>query len=584
MAGIACDLNPDGSIRRIKAKYKRFDGSHKPVTIPASAWRDAGTVKDQRAAAKAWADECERYAMIARSGRATPHQLKHALELGVLTKDQLAALDVAGDPGGIFAVLDQSGVIASLSAGPKPVTVIDAADSHPSCKREYDKDPDAYKWHRGFLLKFLELNKPLTYLCDLTDDHLIAWVEHMRSIKSQRGKPYSDDTIRHSLYHVNYAIARADNYGLKGKLRVSKGENGQRILNLHCTPGDQAFWTLQEIGHAVRYWLAQPDEHIDKWRMLVVLGLGAFMGWRPSEIYRRKARDFSSGVGRIVKGTAKNTPSVRNVPIAPTVYSWIRALRSASCEAPDDLLLMTAKANGEVRNPFDRPSFARWFREAIQPAVLPTEMGVIVTRLTNSEMDVVLRATSGTKPLELDVRVGSCREVEVEPVNVWPNEQGVFVATVQLPQPMQRKAALRVVATYEGNATAKAMVPLTQIREGQTGQLKLVRKFTPKSLRKTFATWVQDCECMTAKARETFMGHRFQDGSKVTNTNYAQRQIQALVPAAQAIDQMLQLLIKEVPQNQWPARFQPGGSPQSDANGFLVIDPDELYEDLNRRA
>lgn len=176
------------------------------------------------------------------------------------------------------------------------------------------------------------------------------------------------DSRRHMLLPLRRAAMMAGNFALPNVLGRLKLDPKER------RPMVQA-WTLAELTKAIQQSLTLKD-----YRTLVVIGLGAFMGLRPSEIATRRKHDLGRD-DRIAIGLqegrereAKTEASRRLLPVPPTLAGWMRQLGKLQAGMGADSALVLAsfgnvpKKGGPNKNarPFTPSAFGNCFRPIME--------------------------------------------------------------------------------------------------------------------------------------------------------------------------------------------------------------------------
>ncbi|HUV31982.1 MAG TPA: site-specific integrase [Devosiaceae bacterium] len=257
-------------------------------------------------AARAFADECERYCRLLEA-TAAPAQpdVAHALHLRAVTEDQAATL---------------LGGLPPASALDSRPTLEQAHDLHPSTRRALAARSPDYARCVAALERF-QRQFGVTYVEDLTLDLVQRWLAYLR------GCGYAWDTRRHYLLPVRRACKMAASLGLPDPLAGI-------LLDRRADPPEIPAWTLPQLCQAATAFGADPDP-----RPLAALAMGGFLGLRPSEICRAQVGDVVSdpagAVLRIGLRERKNAQSRRDLPLPALVTQWLApSLDGRSPQAP----------------------------------------------------------------------------------------------------------------------------------------------------------------------------------------------------------------------------------------------------------
>ncbi len=316
----------------------RTDGKAHRQRVPKKVWTGKD---DPLAAALAWAHSVEKHAAMMR-GNVTSQGIELALALGAISEEQARAL-FQGIPPPEMAPL-------------QPVTIEQAFYAHPSSlndtgrsRRRYSDAISAWvKWSGSGLLHDLTLDGFTRYR-----DRLI-------------GEGYAWDSRRHLLLPLRRAARMAAaRYGMPDVL------SGLHLDKPEARPMAQA-WTLDELRKGF-------GKLADNLRGAVALGLGGFVGLRPSETIRIRCGDLRKDNRlpyAILPGRAKdakNHASRRLLPIPPTIAKDMRAL--AAGRKPTDPLLVTIPGNeaegggfNAASKAFTQETFNQWLAPLMQEA------------------------------------------------------------------------------------------------------------------------------------------------------------------------------------------------------------------------
>ena len=220
------------------------------------------------------------------------------------------------------------------------ITLEQAWESHPSTVRENATRREKY---RKYLKAFTD-HTGIVALHKLTYAEVSDWVQHLLNEK----KAWA--TRMHYLMPIRRAARMAPSHGLPdvlAHLQIDERPDEQQEIQA---------WTLPQIMMA---WKALADNR----RARVCLGLGAFLGLRPSEIYRLRCGDLDAenrlSIGLKQAGDTdtrpvKNKSSRRCLPIPSLLLPELRAL--IGTRAPDAPLIATARDG----KPFNEVTLAEW--------------------------------------------------------------------------------------------------------------------------------------------------------------------------------------------------------------------------------
>lgn len=261
------------------------------VRIPA-AQLAAG---DPAQAARAYAHELERYARLV-DGTPTDDQLAHAAAIGAVTPEEAAAL--------------RQGLPAPPPLKFDRPTLLDAADAHPSTRREMRASPPDYDRHMSALKEFVAWSR-LAYVDEIRLDHVQRYIDYMRDVLD-----LEYPSRRHRLLYLRRACRMgAAQWGLPDPLAGF-------VLDRDESPAVVEAWTSAELCRAAITLEASGDR-----RALAALALGGFAGLRPSEMIRAQVGDFdaAAGVLHVGRRKRKNAPSQRTLPLAPIAAAWLKS-------------------------------------------------------------------------------------------------------------------------------------------------------------------------------------------------------------------------------------------------------------------
>lgn len=315
------------------ADFRGLSGKRRRVRIPGRHCRS-------KPDADAFARECERYCRILRDQQLDPDpgDVAHALAIKAITPQQAAALSNH----------------RPLIENTRP-TLLQAFRAHPSTRHEEKKgghDPVRHqKAVEDFAARFA-----IETIDQVRLEHALQWVDEMR----RRGLAF--DTRRHNLTALRRATHMGTTMGFPDPLaRFILDRRERRRPIVVCAP-------VELVRCALR--LRQTDT-----RALAAIALGGFLGLRPSEMVRARPADLSRGFLAVGARQAKNDPSIRTIPVPPTVQTWLN-LRGGEL-APDHPYLSPTK---QLRSPRNRKRELTYngLRDWLKP-ILQRELGHAVT-------------------------------------------------------------------------------------------------------------------------------------------------------------------------------------------------------------
>jgi integrase len=340
-----------------------FPGRDGKGRIRRRSVRLKGLGPDDRDQAQATADHMEHLARLCEDApKATT--IAEARELKAISPDQAEAL-LAGE------LVPE----AVPQEAPKAVTITDCYHLHLSTRRAEKSSQREAVRHLRELHRFLDWaqqqrkGRALTSPGEVTLDLVMDYVDHLK----RQGLAW--DSRRHCLV----AIRRATNAAAAFGHTLFDPLYKQRIDPRGPDEWPQVeVWTWDELRAAIggtytvqrrdRVWGSrkhgrQASEREERRQLgareLAVLGLGGFMGLRPSEICAVQAADIEGDI----LTTGRKTPASRRwLPIPPTVRGWLQQLVDEL--DGDDVPLVHAKpvsARGG-RVPFQANPFATWCR------------------------------------------------------------------------------------------------------------------------------------------------------------------------------------------------------------------------------
>ncbi len=245
---------------------------------------------------------------------------------------------------------------AARSPTREGITIEGAWLSHPSTIREPEERRAKYKTMlKAFTdhIGYIELRK-------LTFTDVAAWIENLKAPKLKYPNGFAWSTRFHYLMPLRRAARMAVTVGLPdvlAELQIDDREEEEQSVQA---------WTLAELAAG---WHALADNR----RARVALSLGAFVGLRPSEIYRMRCGDLRPD-GRLGIGLrldpdeplrqVKNKPSRRLLPLPPVIIAEIRDL--IALRPPGAALIATAK--GKASGPFNDITMVEWLGPVLERA------------------------------------------------------------------------------------------------------------------------------------------------------------------------------------------------------------------------
>ncbi len=308
-----------GWIARFRG-YQR-QGRHKAqVRVPRDRLRPGHEEED----ARAYAAECDNVCRLLEVAR-SPATIARALTLKAISVAQADAMRAR-----------QAAVTPSLSL--QPLTILDAARMHPASHREIARDLAAAARHERELGVFQAFAGE-TLLQRVTLDQVLRYVETMTA------EGISWDGRRHRLLWLRRATRMGTARGLPDVL-------GSLALDRRppLAGGGQVgkgYWSLAELARGV---VRAKDA-----RLRAVIGLGGFLGLRPSEIFHAQITDIDDGH---LRTGMKNVQSVRMLPVPSLLREWIAA---AIAKRKEGLIVPTHGKWGHKLGRFTEASFGFWF-------------------------------------------------------------------------------------------------------------------------------------------------------------------------------------------------------------------------------
>ena len=261
--------------------------------------RSVAPAEDTPAASKlalGWAAECERYCRLLEN-QPLPDQVRHAQELGIIPDDRAEQL-LSGPSANVLPTLPD----------PSLVTLLDAAQAHPSSQRE--PLAEQVKHLRG-LNNFIA-HAAIDRLDQLTVDQVLAYVDHLKEKKK------AWDSRRHALLWIRRASSMAPSYRQHDLLRDLHIDS-----RVQAEAPEIAALTLDQLRATLA--AVAPSQDKPDIRPRVAIALGGLLGLRPSECYRLQVGDIDlvNAVIRIGVREAKNASSRRDLPLPPTLVTWL---------------------------------------------------------------------------------------------------------------------------------------------------------------------------------------------------------------------------------------------------------------------
>lgn len=261
-----------------------FTTKHVKVRVPPSRILSPDTAK---ADATEFAGELDRYCRLLERPH-TDQDVSHAQTIGAISEAEALAL--------------LNGQAIQPRRRLEPITIRDAALSHPSSQRDSVK----VKLRGCTALDDFSECAGVKHLHLVTLDHVLSWITTMRS----RG--WAWDTRRHALLYLRRACVMGTGSGLPNVIighKLDRQERRQRIVRA---------WSLPQLAAAL---VANDDDH----RIRAALVLGGCLGLRPSEICRATVTDLEGDVLHIGRRAAKNNPSERALPVPSCIVPFLKA-------------------------------------------------------------------------------------------------------------------------------------------------------------------------------------------------------------------------------------------------------------------
>ncbi len=286
--------------------------------------------------AAAYATEVDQACRLLEAAR-TPANISRARMLKAITDEQADAL------------IRLQPVSAATPGALRIPTVLEAARMHPSSARELVNDVTAAVRHERELGRFCAWAK-VDLVTEVRLGLVTDYVDHLTVAGT------SWDGRRHALLWLRRATRMGASYGVPdvlGELKLDTRPPPTRGLAL-------SFWSLPELARAA--------VRATDLRLRVAIGLGGFVGLRPSEIYRVQIPDMA---GDLLNTGQKNKQSERLLPLPSILAEWIAELIG---QRHLGLLISThgryghGAADAEKRGSFNEASFSNWFDPLMKTA------------------------------------------------------------------------------------------------------------------------------------------------------------------------------------------------------------------------
>lgn len=310
------DFRPVGGILKMRRKVRL-----KPKHLP----------EYTEAAALAFAKECDRYCRVLEAAPQRPEDIDHAERIRAITPEQAAELR---------AGLPVSAPVDTL----RPLTLAEAARLHPSTQRDERTRP------REAVLNLRHLDAFAAF-AGVREVAAVDIGMALRWVAKLKGEGISWEGRRHRLLYLRRACRMAATRGLPDALaglRIDHREDGD-------APEVEA-WTLDELARGAS---ALTDD-----RARAALGLGGFVGLRPSECFRLVVGDLRGDLLDVGKRKAKNRSSRRTIPLPPTVARWCATIAAGRAgDAPLFGTLVRGRPGA-----FTEMSWAHWLKPLLAAA------------------------------------------------------------------------------------------------------------------------------------------------------------------------------------------------------------------------
>lgn len=190
----------------------------------------------------------------------------------------------------------------------KPVTLLEAALSHPSSKRDKEVYPVQFRLYESYIDQFSR-HTGVWLLKSLTVESVLSWVAKLRN------DGFKTATISHRLRYIRRASRMAPSHFLPDVLSgLQLNRNDEYVEDIRV-------FSEQELAAIIAALEGGKD-----WRGLCAVGIMALMGLRPTEVLRLQIADARDGVLRVGVRQRKNRSSRRDLPIPESLQGWIASL------------------------------------------------------------------------------------------------------------------------------------------------------------------------------------------------------------------------------------------------------------------
>lgn len=190
----------------------------------------------------------------------------------------------------------------------KPVSLKDAALSHPSSRRDKETYPTQYRLYCSYLDQFSR-STGAWLLKSLSVESALSWVEELKA------KGFKPATISHRLRYIRRASKMAPSNFLPDVLA------GIQLNRNHEPEEDIRIYSEEDLCKIVQHFETRQD-----WRALCAVGIMGLMGLRPTEVIRLEVGDVKDRVLRVGVRQRKNRASRRDLPMPETLQGWIASL------------------------------------------------------------------------------------------------------------------------------------------------------------------------------------------------------------------------------------------------------------------
>ena len=278
---------------------------------------------------KEYADRCEQICRLLEKVP-TEHLVLEAEQLRAITTEQAQAL------------LKGEAVFATPRKPLRELRITEAADLHPSTRRESESRPRDYDQRMRYLDKF-KAWAGIKHAREITLDLVQRWVVELRR------QEYAWETRRHHLAYIRRATKIAASYGIPDPLSGFRLDHNDEYRPVNA-------WPLETIKAAL--------EHLEDERCRAIIGLGLGMGLRPSEIARVASNDIKDGILTVGARKRKNRASIRRLPMPVIVIEWTAPLINS--DAP----LIRGHHRSKKRNgcAFSLENLGTWWKETLSEA------------------------------------------------------------------------------------------------------------------------------------------------------------------------------------------------------------------------